>query len=573
MVAQVRLGFMMGLPIAATALALIAATPGDGALADSARQTAAPSPSSAQPARPQDELRGLIEAGALADLRWPNFADVRADAEKFYAAAGYAPAWISAGRPTPQARAMVALFKLAALKGLNPEDYDASRWDARMAKLGQPGGVDGAHFDLALTVCAMRYISALHVGRVNPRHFRFGLVGPKRYDLPHLLRNSIINAPDTGGALAVVEPQYAGYKRAEAALANYIKLAREGDPQPVPFPSRPVHPGDAYPALPLLVARLRQLGDLPSDSALLAGAVAYDGEVVEAVKHFQRRHGLEIDGVLGPRTAGELDKPLSLRVRQLRFTLERYRWIPRSFPQPPIVVNIPEFRLRTMRRQPAYFVSMKIVVGKAWGHHTPVFANYMRYLIFRPYWDVPFSIQRAELVPKIRDDPGYLAEHQFEVVDRGGNVITDGEVSGGVLGALRSGAMRIRQRPGPENALGLVKFVFPNDYRVYLHGTPATELFARARRDFSHGCIRVEHPEELAAWVLRDDPQWNAERIRAAMNGDRTLQVNLAKPIPVLILYSTAVVEPDGEVRFFDDIYGYDDELERALEAGYPYPG
>jgi murein L,D-transpeptidase YcbB/YkuD len=521
----------------------------------------------------QDELRALLESGALADLRWPNFTDVRDDAGRFYAAGGYSLAWMSGGRPTPQALAMVALFKQAALKGLNPEDYDASRWDARTARLGRPEGTDGAHFDLALTVCAMRYIAALRIGRVNPRHFRFGPVGPKHDDLPHLLRNSILNAPDVGAALAMVEPRYAGYRRAEAALATYMKLAQEGDAPPIPIPAKPVRPGDSYPALARLVGRLRQLGDLPPAGAAAAPAAAYDGEVVAAVRHFQRRHGLDVDGLLGPHTAAELDKPLSLRVRQLQYTLERYRWIPRSFPQPPIVVNIPEFRLRTMRRQPAYFLSMKVVVGNAYGHHTPVFADYMRYLIFRPYWNVPLSIQRAELVAKIRSDPDYLAEHDYEVIDGDGQVITDGPVDGDILSALRSGTLRIRQKPGPENSLGLVKFIFPNNYNVYLHGTPATELFEHARRDFSHGCIRVEHPAALAAWVLRDRPEWSEARIRAAMNGAQTLQVNLTKPIPVLILYSTAVVEPGGEVHFFDDIYGYDDDLERALATGYPYPG
>jgi murein L,D-transpeptidase YcbB/YkuD len=578
---------LAGLP-AARVIAGSESPPG-AALTPSA-QPPTPSSPSAQPppgpARPglapsvqaQNELRTLIGAGTLVDLRWPNFADFRDEVGKFYAAGGYSPAWVSGGRPSPQARAMIQLFKQAALKGLSPEDYDGSRWDVRLAKLGQPAGIDDAHFDLALTVCAMRYISALHIGRVNPRHFKFGLVGPKRYDLPHLLRNSIIGAEDVGAALAMVEPQYAGYKRAEAALAVYSKLAQAGDTAPLPIPAKSVHPGDAYPPLPRLIQRLRQLGDLPSDSDLPsnsappAQAPVYDGAVVDAVKHFQRRHGLDIDGVLGRQTVGALNTPLSQRVRQLQFTLERYRWIPRSFPQPPIVVNIPEFRLRTMRRQPAYFLTMKVVVGKAYGHHTPVFADYMRYVIFRPYWNVPLSIQRAELVPKIRRDPDYLAEHQYEVVDRDGGVITDDRVSADILSALRSGELNIRQKPGPENALDLVKFIFPNNYNVYLHGTPVTELFSHARRDFSHGCIRVEHPVALAEWVLRNNPGWTEDRIRAAMNGDRTFQVNLAKPIPVLILYSTAWVEPDGEVRFFADIYGYDAELERALAAGYPYP-
>jgi murein L,D-transpeptidase YcbB/YkuD len=263
--------------------------------------------------------------------------------------------------------------------------------------------------------------------------------------------------------------------------------------------------------------------------------------------------------------------PLNQRVKQLQYALERYRWIPPDFPQPPIIVNIPEFRLRTMRRQPAPFLSMRVVVGKAYDHETPVFADYMRYVVFRPYWEVPMSFQFAELVPKIRRDRNYLEDHGFEVTTIDGTVVTDGPVSDDVLSQLRSGSLSIRQKPGPKNALGLAKFIFPNRYNVYLHSTPAPELFLKARRDFSHGCIRVQNPAALAAWVLRDKPEWTLDKINAAMNGDETIEVNLDKPIPVLILYSTAVVEPDGEVRFFRDIYKYDSAMEQALASGYPY--
>jgi murein L,D-transpeptidase YcbB/YkuD len=321
-----------------------------------------------------------------------------------------------------------------------------------------------------------------------------------------------------------------------------------------------------------LVWRLRELGDLSADYVPPANAVTYDGAVVDAVKRFQRRHGLDRDGVLGKGTIAQLNTPLSFRVQQLQLTLERYRWLPPGFPEPPIVVNIPEFRLRTLRRQPASFLSMKVVVGKAYGHHTPVLSGYMRYLIFRPYWNVPISIQRAELIPKIERDSNYLAENDFEVVDTDRTVVTDGTVSDDVLDGLRSGALNIRQKPGPKNALGLVKFIFPNSYNVYLHGTPAVELFSRARRDISHGCIRVENPAALAEWVLRGRPEWDTARIQAVMNGDQTARVNLKQPIPVLIIYSTGVVEPDGEVQFFQDIYDDDASLKKALAAGYPFP-
>ena len=471
---------------------------------------------------------------------------------------------------------MIQIFQQAASKGLNPEDYDASRWDSRVAKLqpagATPSGSDQVHLDLALTVSTMRYISDLHIGRVDPSHFKFGLnYGPTKLDLGHMLRNQVLQAPDVNGVLPQVEPPFAGYVRDEQALATYSKLAAQGDGPPLPVPAKSIHLGNAYPGMPQLIARLRQLGDLPSDSAAAANTAVYQGAVVDAVKHFQQRHGLQTDGILGPGTVAAINTPLVQRVIELQLALERYRWIRPGFPEPPIMVNIPEFKLRTLRQQSAPFLSMKVITGRAYRTQTPVFADQMRYVIFRPYWNAPTSIARNELVPKALRNPDYLAAHGFEVVNNSGAVVGDG--ADGLLSGIRSGALRIRQKPGPENALGLVKFIFPNNYDVYLHSTPAPELFAKARRDFSHGCIRVENPVGLAAWVLRGKPEWTVDRIRAVMNGTQNnLQVNLDQPIPVLILYSTAEVKPDGEVDFFDDIYGYDKSLEKALAAGYPYP-
>ena len=549
-------------------LALVAAL-----WAGSAMSQVATSSPAATPA--PGELATLIAAGTLSDLRWANFTDYQADVKKFYDAGSNSLAWIQHGQPRAQALAMIELFKQASRKGLNPDDYDAAKWDARVAKLHPAGApasdAELAHIDLALTVCTMRYISDLRIGRVNPQHFKFGLdVGPKKYDLPELIRTQVLTAEDVPALIAKDEPPYEGYRRAEVALASYLKLASAGDAPAVPMPTKGVRPRMPYPGVPQLVVRLRQLGDLAPDAATSA---SYDGAVVDAVKHFQIRHGLEPDGVLGKDTVTQINQPLSLRVQQLELTLERYRWIPPNFPEPPLVVNIPEFRLRTLRKQPAEYLTMRVVVGKAMRTQTPVFADNMRYLIFRPYWNVPPSIQRSELVPKTLRDPNYLADHNFEVVSSGGGVVSDGSVTDDVMRGLRSGAYSIRQKPGPKNALGLVKFMFPNPYNVYLHSTPQPELFARARRDFSHGCIRVENPVALAAWVLRDQPQWTVDRIRATMNGDASVQVNLDKPIPVLILYSTAVVEPDGEVRFFEDIYGHDASLVKVLASGYPYPG
>jgi murein L,D-transpeptidase YcbB/YkuD len=529
------------------------------------------------------ELKTLVASGKLADLIDPDFSDDQGEVASFYLDGGDAPVWFVGGKLTPQANELIKRFVSAQEKGLNPDDYDGPRWAARVQALqaaypsgGQtptPQATDlTARFDLAMTVAAMRYIANLHSGRVNPNHVQFSFgQGTEKLDLPQFIRAHVIDADDINEVLDQVEPPFMGYQRAEAALANYIALAKEGDGPPLPLAAKSVRPGDDYPELPQLATRLHQLGDWPAGNPLPDAGGKYTGSAVAAVQAFQRREGLGPDGVIGKGTIAAINVPLSQRVMQLELALERYRWIPPQFEQPPIVVNIPEFRLHTLRTQAGWFLSMNVVVGRAYRNQTPVFTGEMKYVIFRPYWNVPLSIQMNELVPKIRKDPNYLAANNYEVVDGQEQVITDGTVTSAILENLRDGELFIRQKPGPKNALGLVKFIFPNSYNVYLHSTPAPELFSRARRDFSHGCIRVQDPAKLAAWVLRDKPGWDLANIQAAMNGDQTVQVNLDRPIPVLIIYTTAVVEPDGQVHFFNDIYGYDKKLEQVLASGYPY--
>jgi murein L,D-transpeptidase YcbB/YkuD len=216
---------------------------------------------------------------------------------------------------------------------------------------------------------------------------------------------------------------------------------------------------------------------------------------------------------------------------------------------------------------------MKVVVGRADEEHkTPVFADRMEYLIFRPYWKVPDSIILKEIIPSIQKDAAYLNKHSYEMVDKQGTVVISDTVDADTARKLTTGELDVRQKPGGVNALGLVKFVFPNSYDVYLHGTPEKQLFGRSRRDFSHGCIRVEDPVALALWVLHD-PRWTTDRILAAMKNEKKdgFQVNLKKSIPVLILYASAMVKEDGEVDFFNDVYKQDADLQRALARGYPY--
>lgn len=525
----------------------------------------------------QEWLRATISGGSLTDLRWPNFSDYSNHVKKFYDFNQDSLWWVRGMEPTPQARQVIALLLQADQRGLSADDYDASRWNDRLAKLKpailQPAEADAEKFDLALTVCAMRYISDLHIGKVNPKHFAFALDDEsKKYDLPEFLRDHVVNENNVAVALAQVEPQYPGYRRTMQALQSYLELARKDDGEQLPPITKAILPGDEYSGVPRLTRLLRSVGDLPPEANVPADQSVYTGALVDAVKRFQVRHGRDANGRIDTQTLADLNVPLSRRVRQMQLTLERWRWLPDSYQRAPIVANIPEFRLRAYDKDFNVGVTMNVVVGKAYGHNTPVFSDTMEYVIFRPYWEVPPSITRAELVPHLQRDPDYLAKKGFEVVDSQRNVIATGAVNGEVLGQLRAGRLSVRQKPGPKNSLGLVKFLFPNSYNVYMHDTPATEFFAKSRRDFSHGCIRLERPADLAAWVLRNNPGWNPDRIHAAMNGDSPQQVNLAHPIPVLIVYATVIVLDDGLVHFFDDIYGHDAALEKVLASGYPYP-
>ncbi|MBS0443096.1 MAG: L,D-transpeptidase family protein [Proteobacteria bacterium] len=392
----------------------------------------------------------------------------------------------------------------AASEGLDPADYREGPVEAAFA----------------------RYLHDLHLGRVRARDLGFGVTAPVQDGA--LVTQALQEAVAAGRLANAVErltPPLAQYRQLREMLARYRRLA--SGPAPV-----------------TLQAQLVAFGDLAADADVND----------EAVKRFQARHGLEADGVIGRATTAALGVPPARRVRQIELAMERLRWLPQRSGRPLIAINIPMFRLwawdaDAAEASPA--LAMNVIVGRAMRTQTPVFADEMTHLIFRPYWNVPRSILQNEVLPAMEHDPGYLARHDMEMVPG-----ADG------------GAPRVRQRPGPKNSLGLVKFIFPNDADVYLHGTPARELFARSRRDFSHGCVRVADPPALALWLLKDQPAWMREAIEAAMNGTRTQQVNLSAPVPVLLYYLTALVSPDdGLLHFADDLYGHDAALERRLAA------
>ncbi len=527
-----------------------------------------------------DRLRSIAQAGTLDGLLRPNFTDYRKLVQQFYTSVNYAPVWLSGGQPTPQALAVIAALESSVQKGLFPDDYDASLWPQRLNGLkAAPGDADAAaRFDAALTVGTMRYVSDLHIGRVNPKHFQFGIdIEQKKYDLPQLLLQRIVHGDSVPQVLQEVEPQYDFYKRLETALPLYEKLAAQEKDLPLPVPPKATAPGDAYAAVRPLADRLRLLGDLPQDAVVDTTSGIYAGPLADAVTHFQVRHGLAPDGKLGKETMRQINMPLSFRVTQIEDALERWRWLPPDFSPLPVAVNIPEFVLRVFHPDHTVALRMNVIAGKAVGHQTPVFAQNMRYIVFRPYWNVPPSIARGEIVPHLLKDPAYLAKKGFEITDSSGQVVAASAASPEQIAQLRAGRLMVRQRPAADNALGLIKFIFPNDNNVYLHSTPSQQLFSQSRRDFSHGCIRVEKPADLASFLLQGQPngqKWTVEAVKAAMqSGPDNQQVNLTTPVPVVIAYFTAVVEEDGEVYFFDDIYGHDKSLNAVLAKGPPYPG
>jgi murein L,D-transpeptidase YcbB/YkuD len=532
-----------------------------------------------------DNLHRLVEKKALppekvdttkvSNLRWPNFSDYESYIQTFYDDRNYEVAWTRDGAPTATATSFIQQFQDAASKGLIPEDYDAPRWAARVQALNDKSADAISLFDVAMTVNVMRYISDLRIGRVNPSHFNFEIpVQDKKYDLAEFVSDNVVDSTDVPKLIAGVEPDSDDYRKTEQALAHYLDLAKQqGQPdvEPLPTVTKAVSAGEIYPAVGVLLTRLRLEGDAAEDATLNTPTSSiFNSKLSAAVKSYQHRHGITEDGKLTSQTIKSLNVPMTDRVAQLQNSLERWRWLPEPYLHARLMVNLPEFVLRGYDPDHKLDFTMRVVVGQVMGQHeTPVFTHMMKYLVFRPYWNVPVDIARKELVPHIATNRGYLASKNFEVTNNKGVVQTDYTAK-----QVSQGAVMVREKPGPKNSLGLVKFMFPNQYDIYLHSTPAVSLFERTRRDFSHGCIRVQKPVDLAVWVLQDqEGDWDTEKVQAAMDtGPDNKTISLKTPLPIVIFYLTAIVAEDGQTHFYDDIYGYDADMQKVFAKGPPYP-
>jgi murein L,D-transpeptidase YcbB/YkuD len=485
-----------------------------------------------------------------------------------------ASAWFDAGRPSAQAQQAVALLADAASHGLDPRDYDGAALQQALSRATQGLSHDAAAgLEQALTLAMQRYLTDLHDGRIDPRSIRHDFNVSRRgpFDAAQLLRRLPPEA-----AVRAATPQLPLYGQLRELLARYRALADDAawrrplPPLPAAARGAPrLEPGQDWVGVPLLADRLVALGDLPASTPR---PPRYQGALVDAVRSFQQRHALDADGVVGAATLARLQVVPAARVRQIELMLERLRWTPLLQGPRMVVINIPEFVLRAYEVRDGRIRvqrEMRVIVGKAYDTRTPLFDEDMRFIEFSPYWNVPPSIARHETVPRLRRDPGHFEQQGFEFVDGDGRVQT--ALTPQALDAVLAGQMRIRQRPGEHNALGDIKFAFPNRDNIYLHHTPATRLFERARRDFSHGCIRVEQPVELASFVLQGMPQWSETRIRETMSAGHSSTLRLAEPVPVLIAYGTVLVK-GGRAYFFDDLYGLDRVLDDALRQRPPRP-
>lgn len=494
-----------------------------------------------------------------------------------YEERGFEPLWTSDAGLLPRAGEVLGELERAEVRGLRGEDYHREslvHFRAAAAAAAAAGGTPSAEtlaaFDLLLSDAALLYAAHLAAGKTNPvsLHPEWRVRRPD-FDAVAFLHNALASG-EPAAAFAALLPEAPAYAALERGLRRLRRTAAAGGWPPVPDgPAlEPLAQSDRVPAL---AARLAAAGDLTPAAARSSGEV-YGPELFDAVQRFQRRHGLEPDGVVGRRTLAALQVPVEARIDQVLANLERWRWLPRDPGSRHLEVNIAGFELRAVE-DGRTALAMRVIVGTSYTR-TPVFSEELSYLVINPYWNVPASIARKEILPKVQADPGYLARQRMRVFTGSGPGAAEVDPATVDWEALPAADFPylLRQEPGAGNSLGRIKFMLPNPYNVYLHDTPDRGLFARPQRSLSHGCIRVERPVELAAYLLRDDPEWTVERIRELIASGAQRTVTLEAPVPVHVVYRTAWVDEEGVLHLREDVYDRDRAVIDALRRAPPRP-
>ena len=492
--------------------------------------------------------------------------------QALYADRGWRPIWFDdEGTPSALKAQLFAALDSAADHGLEPRHYhrDALAALVEMRSAGVDISVPG-DIELLASDGLLSLGSHLLHGKVDPESIDPGwLLQREVPDLFEALADGRGEGPvDLVAVLDALAPRYEAYLRLRERLAMQRELAGNG-PWPAIESGPLLRPGEVDPRVSMIRQRLLFLGDLPeTDPAASAVSDVYDDGLVEAVQAFQRRHGLEVDGIVGPRTLAELNISPAERVGQLRANLERWRWLPRDMGDEYLLVNIAGYTLY-VRAGGEIVMTQRVVVGTP-ARRTPVFTGRMTYLVLNPSWEVPPRLAVQDVLPRIRADEGYLDNMGFSVLQGWGSDERriDPETVDWARLSARNFPYRLRQAPGPENALGQVKFMFPNRHNIYLHDTPARGLFGREERAFSSGCIRVEDADALTQWLLNQRSNiMSPERIRAVLDSGRETTVRLDRPLPVHLLYWTAWVDDQGGIHYRRDLYRRDLPLIAALHA------
>ncbi len=469
--------------------------------------------------------------------------DARVAVRDFYAARGFAPLWVVDGRFDAPGRSVLARIDRAAEDGLDLRATPVS-------PPGSPSTTDGAaapgpealaRAELSLTGAAVDYARQASGGRIDPSRIGELVAAKPEVAQPGRVLAALRDAADAGEALRGFNPPHRGYLLLRAKLAELRRGADATARNPIPA-GPTLKAGMADARVPLLRARFGL--DIAPGATGPADRLVYDTRVASAVADFQRAHGMPASGALTPRTVASLSGGQPRRLEdEILANMERWRWLPRDLGARYVAVNIPDYSLDVYDGDRAIHHA-RVVVGKP-DHQTPIFSETMKYVIVNPYWNVPLSIVEKEMMPKLAADPNYFANHGYEVVEKGGETY-------------------VRQPPGDSNALGRIKFLFPNRFSVYLHDTNAKGYFARDMRALSHGCVRVDQPFKLAEAVLGRDRGWSEARVEGMVGGgERT--VNLPRPVEVHMEYFTAFVDEAGQLRLRDDVYGYSAKVRAAL--------
>ncbi len=518
----------------------------------------------AQESAYRDELRHTVEAVRYGEQPIIAGGELAAAAyvTEFYERRSFLPAWREEGRIA----ALLAAIRNASAHGLTPDDYHLAGIEAMGHEefdQTQASAARWAAFEFVLTDALMGLVHDLHYGKADPQRHdpSWNLRGAGHSHQTLELAERALAAPALDEFLEDRFQPNTYYLRLQSTLKEYRRIANDGG-WPLLDTGPTIRPGMEDERVPVLAARLAITGDL-ADTGFHDATFVMEEPLEGAVRRFQSRHGLDDDGVVGAATLRALNVPVEERILQLRLALERVRWVVDGVTERFVVVNIAGFR--------AYLVSggqiiweTRVVVGRD-NQQTPSFRDELTYIVFNPTWTVPYSIATRELLPQIKADPDWFRNRTFDVRHVAGDRVDPASVDWQSLSA-RNFQYIFVQRPGPNNALGQVKFIFPNEHAVYLHDTPARELFGASERAFSHGCIRVENPLTLAE-ILLEPNGWDRQRIDAALATGRPTTVYLARPLPVLLLYLTANVDPDGIVHFYRDIYRRDGRIAEALDA------